>query len=194
MNGSSEAHALRALLKRAQVRSTKARESIRQIVDVSDPPPPPPVQEKRTSIYQALKDLSPALASSYAQVRVDLEDEERTSWAGSAHEIREMVATILRLLAPDDDVVLQSWYKQDVGTVGPTQKQRVKYILLRNQGGSKREGVLSEIDIIEQMTADLVRSTYSRASDAAHRMKGRAEARRIFRYFEAFAYDLLNLE
>ena len=41
---------------------------------------------------------------------------------------------------------------------------------------------------------DLVRATYTRASDAAHRTKDRREVRRIVRYFEAFAHDLLDLD
>ena len=149
---------------------------------------------KKSNLFQALKAISEPLAFSYSQVREDLENEERTSWAGTAHEIREMTATLLRLLAPDHLVVSQVWYKQEQGTSGPTQKQRVKLILQNHSAGSKRGEVTKEIDLIEERVAGLVRATYSRASDAAHRMKGRTEATRIFRYFEAFTYDLLNLD
>ena len=152
------------------------------------------VERKKSNLYQALFEVSEPLAFSYAQVREDLEDEERTSWAGTAHEIREMVSTMLRILAPDHEVTVQSWYAQEPKTAGPTQKQRVKYVLQRQNAGSKRREVAGEVDIIEAKIADLVRATYSRASDAAHRMKGRTEAMRVFRYFEAFAYDLLNLD
>jgi len=150
--------------------------------------------EQKSNLYQSLLSISEPLALSYAQVREDLEDSERTSWAGTAHEIRELVSTMLRLLAPDHEVTVQPWFRQDPKTSGPTQKQRVKYILQQHGAGSKRQEVAAEVDIIEARTADLVRATYSRASDAAHRMKGRTEAVRIFRYFEAFAYDLLDIE
>jgi hypothetical protein len=43
------------------------------------------------------------------------------------------------------------------------------------------------------MIAGLIRDTYSRASDAAHTLKGRREAKKLLKYFEAFAHDLLNL-
>jgi hypothetical protein len=126
-------------------------------------------------------------------VKVDLEDVTRTSWAGAAHEIREIVATLLRLQAPDAEVIRQPWYRQEPNTSGPTQKQRVRYILQQQGAGSKQREVVQEISVLEERIGDLVRATYSRASDAAHRMKGRTEAVRVFRYFEAFAHDLLNL-
>jgi hypothetical protein len=153
-----------------------------------------PYSWRKSNLYQALLEVSEPLAFSYAQVREDLEDEERTSWAGTAHEIREMVSTLLRLLAPNHEVTAQPWYKQEPKTSGPTQKQRVRYVLQQHSAGSNRREVAEEVDIIEAKVADLVRATYSRASDAAHRMKGRTEAMRVFRYFEAFAYDLLNLD
>lgn len=151
-------------------------------------------ERKKSNLYQALLEVSEPLALSYAQVRADLEDRERTSWAGTAHEIRELVSTMLRLLAPDHEVTVQPWYKQEPKTSGPTQKQRVRYVLQQQDAGSKRREVVEEVDIIEAKIAGLVRATYSRASDAAHRMKGRTEAMRVFRYYEAFAHDLLNLD
>ena len=144
-------------------------------------------------LYVALADVSQALADSYSQVRADLNDTSRRSWAGTAHEIREIVATLLRTLAPDAEVVAKSWYRQEPNTVGPTHRQRARYILEQHSASSKQRVVVEEIPVLDAMVGELVRATYTRASDAAHRMKGRSEARRVFRYFEAFAYDLLNL-
>ncbi len=105
-----------------------------------------------------------------------------------------MVATLRRTLAPDKDVTSESWYKQDPNTSGPTQTQRAKYILRKQKAGSKVEAISGEINILEELVSSLVRTTYSRASDAAHRLKGKSEAKRLFRYFEAFAHDLLHLD
>lgn len=178
------------------MRVQRTRSAIESLVNVESPnrTTSSPAERKKSNLYQALLDVSEPLALSYAQVRADLEDKDRTSWAGTAHEIRELVSTMLRLLAPDHEVTVQNWYTQEPKTSGPTQKQRVRYALQQQNAGSKRLGVVEEVDIIEAKIADLVRATYSRASDAAHRMKGRTEAMRVFRYFEAFAYDLLNLD
>lgn len=144
-------------------------------------------------IFSALLGISESLARSYAQIKEDLRDYTRLSWAGTAHEIRELLATMLRLLAPDSEVVAQPWYKQVLETSGPTQKQRVRYILQGHGAGSKERQVVEQVVHLEDMIENLVRSTYARASDAAHRFKPRGEVVRICRYFEAFAYDLLNL-
>ena len=144
-------------------------------------------------IYLALLEKSESLANSYAQVKIDIASDDRFSWAGTAHEIREILATLLRILAPDKVVTTQSWYKAEPNTSGATQKQRVIYILKSRNSGSNEKDVLEQITGIEDMIGNLVRSTYSRASDAAHRFKERQEVIKILRYFDAFAYDLLNL-
>lgn len=145
-------------------------------------------------VYQALLRLSEPLARSYAQVRLDLTDVNRISWAGTAHEIREILRGILHTLAPDAAVKEQRWYAQDRSTSGPTQKQKTRYILEQRGSGSKGQKVVQNIETIEEMVGNLVRDTYGRASDAAHRFKGHKEAQRIFHYFVAFAHDLLDIE
>ncbi len=148
---------------------------------------------EKDKIFLALKELSVNLANSYTQVKIDIEADNRISWAGTAHEIREILATLLRTLAPDEDVISQSWFKQESEISGPTQKQRVQYILQQNKAGKNQKDVVEQVTGLDDMISSLVRSTYSRASDAAHRFKERQEVLRILRYFEAFAYDLLNL-
>jgi hypothetical protein len=148
----------------------------------------------KSEIFKALLYISEPLAKSYLQVKIDLEDESRSSWAGTAHEIREVLATLLRTLAPDEKVILQVWYRQEEKASGPTQKQRVHYILQENGAGSKEKEVVELATKLEEMIGDMVRATYSRASDAAHRFKPRKEVVRIVKYFDAFANDLLDLE
>ena len=144
-------------------------------------------------IYNALALLSQGLANSYAQVKTDLNDTSRVSWAGTSHEIREILRSVLEILAPDTEVKAQSWYKPEKDAKGPTQKQKALYILRKRNAGSKIQEVAAQVDTLEEMVAKLVRSLYSRASDAAHGMKDRGESRRILNYFEAFIYDLLDL-
>ena len=145
-------------------------------------------------IYDALASVSPQLARSYEQIKNDIEDSSRLSWAGTAHEIREILSHLLRTLAPSDEVEKQNWFKREDGTSGPTQKQRVIYIIKQHDAGSKEKEVVERVVDLEDRLGTLVRTTYSRASDAAHRIKGRVEVRRILRYFEAFAFDLLDLD
>lgn len=144
-------------------------------------------------INEALEKISKDLSDSYIQIYNDLQDPNRVSWAGTAHEIREILTNLLRLLAPDAKVIRAPWYKQLKNALGPTQKQRVKYILTKRGAGSKETGVVEQVANLDQMIEDLVRSTYKRASDAAHRYKTKIEVSRILRYFETFSVDLLDI-
>lgn len=144
-------------------------------------------------VCDALSLVSPKLATSYSQVKIDIASNDRVSFAGTAHEVRELVATLLRLKAPDAEVVQKKWYKPEVNTTGPTHRQRVKYILEGYNAGSKELEVAQEIGTIDDLVANTIRGLYSRASDAAHRHKEKREVTRLVRYFDAFVEDLLNL-
>lgn len=148
----------------------------------------------RRDVFVALESLSASLASSYAQAVRDLEDPERLTWAGPGHEIREVLRGILELLAPDEQVVAQPWFRREDNTSGPTQRQKALYILRQRDAGSKEEEVVKQVMAMDDVVSGLVRATYLRASDAAHRSKSRREIIRILNYFHALAHDLLDLE
>lgn len=147
----------------------------------------------RTDIYKALLDISIPLGRSYLQVKMDIQDPHRHSWAGTAHEIRQIISSLLEALAPDTEVRKQPWYTQEKASKGPTQKQRAQYIIRKRKAGSNEEKIVKLSANLDDWIGNLVRETYSRASDAAHRFKEQKEAIKILRYFEAFAEDLLNL-
>ncbi len=148
----------------------------------------------KTEIHEALADISQPLADSYSQVYLDLADPDRVSWAGTVHEVREVLSRMLRTLAPDKDVKAQPWFTPESGNEKPTQRQRAKFILkMRGAGSNESELVEKNLDLVDAKVEALVRSTYNRASVAAHGTKGRTEVVRILRYFEAFTHDLLDL-
>lgn len=144
-------------------------------------------------IFKALKKNNEQLAKSYYQSKCDLSDDQRISWSGTAHEIREILRILLNDLAPDDKIVNEKWYKQMPNCSGPTQSQKVKYILINRKTGSKISEVTEKVDLIDDKICSFIRSVYNRASDAAHRLKEKEEIEKIMRYFEAFCYDLLEI-
>ena len=144
-------------------------------------------------IHTRLEEISQELANSYAQVNEDSTDSTRVSWAGTAHEIREVLRGVLEILAPDTEVMAQTGFKLEKDTKGPTHKQRAEYILKKRGASSREREMVSTIDTVDELVARLGRSIYVRASDAAHRLKGRAEALRLLRYCDAFMHDILEL-
>lgn len=151
------------------------------------------VKIDRQDILLALNNISSNLSESYSQVKQDIHDLERKSWAGTAHEIREILANLLRELAPDDRVMTKPWFKKETESGRPSQKQRAIYILQERGANSTSVEVVQKVQLIDEMVGGLVRSTYSRASNAAHTYETKKEVIKLLRYFEAFAQDLLDL-
>jgi hypothetical protein len=147
----------------------------------------------RNEVYDALLFVSESLARGYAQVKIDLASSDRLSWTGDAHEVREIIATLLRTLAPDEVVKSQSWFKPESNDGRPTQKQRARFVMQQRKADSTEREVAEQVDLLEDAIGNLIRSTYSRASNAAHTFKGRSEVAKLVRYFEAFAHDLLDV-
>lgn len=149
--------------------------------------------EYRRAVSRSLRAVSPSIAASHEQVLADLSALNRTSWAGTAHELREAVTWLLRILALDESVVSQDWYKQDRQSEGPTLRQRVRYIRQEPRSSSKLENVAREYDLVDQSIEKPVRAVYSRASDSAQGEKDRDEVVRVLNHFHAFAADLIDV-
>ncbi len=158
------------------------------------PPSNETTEFQKNDIYDGLEKISPILANSYAQVKIDMLDTERISWAGTAHEIRQIVVTLLNVLAPDDRVKAEPNFKLEQNATGPTHKQKVVFILKQRGAGSKVQEVVEKVGKFDDLIGDIVRGFYSRASDAAHRSKDKKETNRLLQYFEVFVRDLLDLE
>ena len=171
----------------------EAQQSAKEIGIIAENPNSGIISIDRKDIFDALSKVTPALGNSYAQVKRDIQDINRISWAGDAHEIREILTNLLRTLAPDKEVESQFWFKSETKDGKPTQRQRVRYILQSRGVNSTKREVVEKVDILDEMIGELVRSTYSRASDAAHTYETRKEVVRLLGYFEAFAHDLLDL-
>ncbi len=143
-------------------------------------------------IEQLLRNVSVRIADSYIQVASDLASDDRLTWMGTAHEIREMLRAILDTLAPADAVKEATWYRQEQSTNGPTQKQKVRYISEQKKAGSAEKKLTDDLGVIQEKVEAFARDMYGRSSDAAHRSKDKTEAFKLLKYFEAFAFDMLG--
>lgn len=145
-------------------------------------------------IYEELKKLSPKLSDAYQQIVEDLARVDRHSWAGTAHEIRELLAHCLREMAPDEDVMSEPNYKPQTDNGKPSQKQRAKYIMKKRDENSTVTDMVGDIEQFEDAISSLIRRFYTRASNAAHTHADRSEVAKLLLYFEAFAHDLFDIK
>lgn len=140
-------------------------------------------------ILKRLTSFDEAIARSYRQALVDLNDPDRLTYVGPATELREVLgATIRRLSPPDDEIVSRSWFKGHEGK--PTQAERIRAIL----GDKARYAPPTKtLEIIDATIGSVARSTYSRASAATHlgRSTGREDVGRLRPWVDAVLGEIL---
>jgi hypothetical protein len=145
-------------------------------------------------VFQTLEDLVPSAALSYRQAIIDLADEKRLSFRGAALELREALRETLDQLAPDSEVTSAPGYVLEKNRLGPTMRQKVRFIL-KARGQSKSSSVVPEqtTTTIDEMVGTLTRSIYDRSSIATHVASERRAVIQIYRYVVAILHDILEL-
>jgi Predicted pPIWI-associating nuclease len=98
-------------------------------------------------------------------------------------------------LAPDTDVEAQDWYKPEQGRTKPTMKQKTAYILIsRERNKTQTELAEKTVGLIDELSGEVMRAVYNRASLATHVHQSRAEVQRIKRYVDTMLFDLLEVK
>lgn len=148
-----------------------------------------------SEILKTLDALVPTAAQSYRQAIADLEGPKRSSYRGTATELRECLREILDHLAPDEEVSKAPGFKLEKDRPRPTMKQKARHIL-KARGSSKTSSGTAEasIEAVEEMLGALARSIYERASLSTHTTTSESEVRRIKRYVETLLHELLELD
>jgi hypothetical protein len=146
-----------------------------------------------TAILKTLDQLVPTTALSYRQALVDLSDKKRTSFRGTASELREVLRELLDHLAPDADVVA-SGVKLEKDQKRPSMKQKAVFILKsRGIGETGRKTSEHALEAIENSVGFLARSVYDRGSLSTHVTTTRQEVLTLKGYADAVLADLLQI-
>jgi predicted pPIWI-associating nuclease len=145
-------------------------------------------------ILRTLESLVPSAAASYRQGLSDLVGPERLSYRGTAAEFRESLRETLDHLAPDADVEAQAWYKPEDDQKKPTMKQKARYILTsRERKKTQRESAEKALGLVEELSGEVMRAVYNRASLATHVHQSKTEVQKIKRYVDTVLFDLLEI-
>jgi DNA-binding XRE family transcriptional regulator len=149
---------------------------------------------EETLILKTLEAIVPSAAASYRQGLSDLVEGERLSYRGTAAEFRESLRETLDHLAPDADVMAQTWYKPEEGQKKPTMKQKTRYVLTsRERNRTQRDSAEKMLGLIEELSGEVMRAVYNRASLATHVNQSRKEVVKIKRYVDTMFFDLLEI-
>lgn len=145
-------------------------------------------------IVQTLSRIHPSAARAYEQALRDLMGPDRLSWRGPATDLRESLREVLDYLAPDKEVTAKQGFKLEKNQVGPTMKQKVRFIL-GNRGVSKTASKTPEMtaEAIDEIVGGFVRSVYTRSSVSTHTPTVRDEVHRVHTYVRAALCELLEI-
>ncbi len=145
-------------------------------------------------ILSTLEAIVPSAAASYRQGLSDLAQEERLSYRGTAAEFRESLRETLDHLAPDAEVMAQDWYRPEDDENKPTMKQKTRYVLTsRERNKTQRLSADKMLGLIEELSGEVMRAVYNRASLATHVHQSRKEVTKIKRYVDTMFFDLLEI-
>ena len=152
------------------------------------------LSREETLILETLESLVPSAAASYRQGLSDLVGPERLSYRGTAAEFRESLRETLGHLAPNKDVEGQGWYKPENGQTKPTMRQKARYILTsRGRNNTQRKSADIMFGLIEELSSEVMRAVYNRASLATHIHQSKDEVHQIKRYVDTVLFDLLEI-
>jgi len=146
-----------------------------------------------TQILNTLDQMVPSAGLSYRQVLQDLESVGRTSYRGTAAELREVVRETLDHLAPDAEVVSGPGYQNEEGRATPTMRQKARFILkARGLGDTALKPSQDALQVVEAGIAALTRSVYDRGSLSTHVSSTRREIATVKNYTDALLAELLQ--
>lgn len=153
------------------------------------------LSDTEKAILETLSTMLPISAASYEQALRDISNaSSRVSWRGTAGELREVLREVIDHLAPDDKVTGAPGYQNEEQRKGPTQRQKVRFILRARRSGSAALTVAEgTLETAEEAVATLARSTYQRGSASTHASAGGKEVRNLKRYVEALLAELLEI-
>ena len=147
-----------------------------------------------TQILMTLRRLLPSAALSYEQALRDLRGAPRLSYRRTAVELREALREVLDHLAPDADVMKSPGFKLEKDSARPTMKQKAQFILKARGAVS---GALATprdaIQRVEDASASLARSVYTRGSVSTHVATTREEVLTMKPYVDGVLAELLQV-
>ena len=135
-----------------------------------------------------------AASASYRQALIDMSVDDRASYRGPTHELRQALVDVLHRLAPDDDVMSAPGFKLEAGHTTPTHFHRGRHIMKqRGIGDTARKPSEITLRNFDDYVANLCRATYSSSSMTSHTTATRAGLRQLKLHVDAVLGELLGV-
>jgi Predicted pPIWI-associating nuclease len=152
------------------------------------------ISDIESRILTTLSNLVPTAALSYDQAIRDLAATDRISYRGTANELREALRETVDRLAPDHEVVAAPGFSFEVNQTTPTQRQKVRHILVsRRMSATARRVPEESVSLVEALTSSIARAEYQRTSLATHVASTQQEVRQLKSWVDALLAELLQV-
>jgi hypothetical protein len=146
------------------------------------------------AILSTLERMIPTAGASYKQVLLDFQIQGRSSYRGTAAELREVVREVLDHLAPDADVTKSTGFKLEADLKGPSMKQKVRFILnARKASHGALQTAEDSIKHLDENLPSLGRAVYTRGAIDVHTGRTREEVLNFKSYADAILGELLEI-
>lgn len=146
------------------------------------------------AIVDTLEGLVPTAGASYMQALSDLRDPKRSSFRGTASELRECIREVLDHLAPDEEVAKSPNFRFEANQTKPTMKQKARFILkARKLAEGARQVPEETVGLLDEAVASLPRLLYNQGSLSTHVSQTRAQVAQLKVYTDAILAELLQL-
>lgn len=147
-------------------------------------------------ILETVSKLVPSAGLSYQQALSDLGQKvSRSSYRGTANELRECLREVIDHMAPDKNITAEPGYKTEPNCVGPTQRQRIRFILnARGMSDTTMKSPMDASSTVDAMVSHLGRSIFQRTNLAAHVSSAKKEILRLKAYVDLILCELLEIE
>jgi hypothetical protein len=146
-----------------------------------------------SKITKTLQEILPSAALSYDQACRDLGN-DRSSYRGTAVELREALREVLDRLAPDEDVKKVVGFKPETQNGAPSMRQKARYILkARDIPETSAKAPEDAVSVVEEAAASLVRSTYQLGSLGTHIKAERGRIQQLKMYVDTVLCEMLKI-
>ena len=146
--------------------------------------------EEDEQMISKLNALVPSAALSYKQAILDLKDDSRVSFRSPANDLREALREIIDHLAPDSEVMVAPGYAQEKNRIGPTMKQKVRFIMKKKGKQSSSDAPEQAVTAFEEAFAAFTRAVSERSSKATHVASERQTVVQLRRYVVAILHEI----
>ncbi len=157
---------------------------------------PPAVTQSASegAILSTLESFVPTAGASYKQFLLDVQQQGRVSYRGTASELREALREVLDHLAPDASVMAATGFKLEEGLKGPSMKQKIRFILkARKVPDAARQTAEDSVKHLDESIPSLGRSVYNRGSMDVHTGRTLEEVLNFKLYADAILGELLEI-